>query len=198
MKLFNLWRKISGLSEYKIKRISSNDNFWSMGDTGPCGPCSEIFYDHGDHLVGCPPGEGDEGDRFIEIWNLVFMQYEKKADGQMIKLPKPSIDTGMGLERIAAILQGKHNNFEIDLFQDLLNESIKITNNKQDLISHRVIIDHLRAMSFLIADGVLPANEGRGYVLRRIMRRAMRHVHQLAYKRNFAFRIIYCFATENG
>ncbi|MFZ8864767.1 MAG: alanine--tRNA ligase [Rickettsiales bacterium] len=179
---FNLWRKISGLSEYKIKRISSNDNFWSMGDTGPCGPCSEIFYDHGDHLVGCPPGEGDEGDRFIEIWNLVFMQYEKKADGQMIKLPKPSIDTGMGLERIAAILQGKHNNFEIDLFQDLLNESIKITNNKQDLISHRVIIDHLRAMSFLIADGVLPANEGRGYVLRRIMRRAMRHVHQLAYK----------------
>ncbi|MBT5827500.1 MAG: alanine--tRNA ligase [Alphaproteobacteria bacterium] len=179
---FALWRKISGLAEHKIKRISTNDNFWSMGDTGPCGPCSEIFYDHGDHLAGFPPGEGDEGDRFVEIWNLVFMQYEKKADGSKIKLPKPSIDTGMGLERITAIMQGKNNNFEVDLFQDIINESMKISRNDQDIVSHRVITDHLRSASFLIADGVLPDNEGRGYVLRRIMRRAMRHVHQLGYQ----------------
>lgn len=184
-----LWKKIAGFSNDKIIRIATKDNFWAMGDTGPCGPCTEIFYDHGEGIFGGPPGSADQdGDRFIEIWNLVFMQFEqvKQADGstKMISLPKPSIDTGMGLERLAAVLQGKHNNYEIDLFQEIINVSKAITKNEdsQVIASHRVIADHLRSSCFLIADGVLPSNEGRGYVLRRIMRRAMRHVHKLGYK----------------
>ncbi len=180
---FDLWRKISGLPESRIIRIPTSDNFWSMGDTGPCGPCSEIFYDHGEHIAGGPPGSADEdGDRFVEIWNLVFMQYEQPATGDRIVLPKPSIDTGMGLERIAAVLQGTHDNYEIDLFQALIGESAELTKTGakgEASASHRVIADHLRASGFLVADGVLPSNEGRGYVLRRIMRRAMRHAHLL-------------------
>jgi len=178
---FNLWRKISGLPAERIIRIDTNDNFWAMGDTGPCGPCSEIFYDHGDHIPGGPPGSPDQdGDRFVEIWNLVFMQFDQKSDGTRTDLPNPAIDTGMGLERIAAILQGVHDNYETDLFEALINVS-KEKSSTQGLsnfsASHRVIADHLRAASFLIADGVMPSNEGRGYVLRRIMRRAMRHAH---------------------
>ena len=180
---FDLWKKIAGLSESKIIRITGSDNFWSMGDTGPCGPCTEIFYDHGDHIAGGPPGSPDEdGDRFVEIWNLVFMQFDQQADGTRLNLPKPSIDTGMGLERIAAVLQGVHSNYEIDLFQTLIEASVEATGKKAEgdfLPSHRVIADHLRASSFLIADGVSPSNEGRGYVLRRIMRRAMRHAYLL-------------------
>jgi alanyl-tRNA synthetase len=184
----SLWKKIAGLPDDKIIRIATSDNFWSMGDTGPCGPCSEIFYDHGSHIPGGPPGSPDEdGDRFVEIWNLVFMQYEQMAGGDRTDLPKPSIDTGMGLERIAAVLQGVHDNYDIDLFRAIIAAS-------RDLVggptpgerggassgpSHRVIADHLRSSSFLIADGVTPSNEGRGYVLRRIMRRAMRHAHLL-------------------
>jgi len=178
-----LWKKIAGLSDHKIIRISTNDNFWSMGDTGPCGPCSEIFYDHGDHIFGGPPGSPDEdGDRFVEIWNLVFMQFEQFADGTRTPLPKPSIDTGMGLERVAAVLQGVHDNYDVDLFKTLIAASEAATGVKAEgdaQPSHRVIADHLRSSSFLIADGVLPSNEGRGYVLRRIMRRAMRHAHLL-------------------
>ncbi|MBT06490.1 MAG: alanine--tRNA ligase [Rhodospirillaceae bacterium] len=178
---FNLWRTISGLPAERIIRIDTNDNFWAMGDTGPCGPCSEIFYDHGDHIPGGPPGSPDQdGDRFVEIWNLVFMQFDQKSDGKRTNLPNPAIDTGMGLERIAAILQGVHDNYETDLFRSLINES-KEKSSTQGLnsfsASHRIIADHLRAASFLIADGVMPSNEGRGYVLRRIMRRAMRHAH---------------------
>ncbi|GJL95147.1 MAG: alanine--tRNA ligase [Hyphococcus sp.] len=180
---FDLWRKIAGLPEERIIRIPTNDNFWAMGDTGPCGPCSEIFYDHGDHIAGGPPGSPDEdGDRFVEIWNLVFMQFEKHGDGRQEDLPKPSIDTGMGLERIAAVLQGVHDNYDIDLFQTLIGASVDLTGRKAegaDAPAHRVIADHLRAASFLIADGVAPSNEGRGYVLRRIMRRAMRYAHGL-------------------
>ncbi|WP_438726698.1 alanine--tRNA ligase [Parasphingorhabdus sp. DH2-15] len=180
---FDLWRKISGLPEERIIRIATNDNFWSMGDTGPCGPCSEIFYDHGEHIAGGPPGSPDEdGDRFVEIWNLVFMQYERDSSGEMTPLPKPSIDTGMGLERIAAVMQGVHNNYDTDTFTQLISASANLVGaaqNDEQLASHRVIADHLRACSFLMADGVLPANEGRGYVLRRIMRRAMRHAHLL-------------------
>ncbi|NLH80510.1 MAG: alanine--tRNA ligase, partial [Phyllobacteriaceae bacterium] len=171
---FGLWKKIAGFSDDKIIRIATSDNFWQMGDTGPCGPCSEIFYDHGDHIWGGPPGSPEEdGDRFIEIWNLVFMQYEQTADGQRTPLPKPSIDTGMGLERVAAVLQGVHDNYDIDLFKALIRASVETTGVAAEgdaRASHRVIADHLRAMSFLIADGVLPSNEGRGYVLRRIMR----------------------------
>ena len=180
---FDLWKKIAGLPDDRIIRIATNDNFWAMGDTGPCGPCSEIFYDHGPEIAGGPPGSPDEdGDRFIEIWNLVFMQYERCADGTQIELPKPSIDTGMGLERIAAILQGEHDNYDIDLFKTLINASVNLTGVKAEgdaKFSHRVIADHLRSCSFLMADGVSPSNEGRGYVLRRIMRRAMRHAHIL-------------------
>ena len=180
---FDLWKKISGLSDSRIIRISTSDNFWSMGDTGPCGPCSEIFFDHGDHIPGGPPGSVDEdGDRFIEIWNLVFMQFEQLSPNERMDLPKPSIDTGMGLERVSAVLQGTHDNYEIDLFNDLIQASADAADVPVDGnygVSHRVITDHLRASSFLIADGVLPSNEGRGYVLRRIMRRAMRHVHLL-------------------
>jgi len=178
-----LWKKIAGLGDDRIIRIPTSDNFWSMGDTGPCGPCSEIFFDHGDHIPGGPPGSPDEdGDRFIEIWNLVFMQYEQLANGERIDLPKPSIDTGMGLERISAVMQGKHDNYDIDLMQGLIRASVDVSGvaiDGEHAVSHRVIADHLRASSFLIADGVLPSNEGRGYVLRRIMRRAMRHAHQM-------------------
>ena len=176
-----LWKKIAGLTDDRIIRIPTSDNFWSMGDTGPCGPCSEIFYDHGDHIWGGPPGSADEdGDRFIEIWNLVFMQYEQMANGERLDLPKPSIDTGMGLERLAAVLQGKHDNYDIDLMRALIEASADATNTDPDgphNVSHRVVADHLRSTSFLIADGVLPSNAGRGNVLRRIMRRAMRHLH---------------------
>jgi len=178
---FDLWKKVSNLPDSRIIRIPTDDNFWSMGDTGPCGPCSEIFYDHGDHIAGGPPGSPDEdGDRFVEIWNLVFMQYEQQLDGSRIDLPKPSIDTGMGLERLAAVMQGVHDNYDIDLLRALIEASADATGTDPDgmhKISHRVIADHLRATAFLIADGVLPSNEGRGYVLRRIMRRAMRHAH---------------------
>ena len=179
----SLWKKIAGLEDNKIISIKTSDNFWSMGDTGPCGPCSEIFYDHGENVFGGPPGsKNEDGDRFIEIWNLVFMQYEQISNNKRINLPKPSIDTGMGLERLAAVLQGKHDNYEIDLLQTLINDSANKSAsdaNGKFKISHRVIVDHLRSASFLIADGVLPSNEGRGYVLRRIMRRGMRHAHIL-------------------
>ena len=183
---FNFWKKIAGLSEDRIIRISTSDNFWSMGETGPCGPCSEIFYDHGEHLKGGLPGTKDEdGDRFIEIWNLVFMQYEQVSKEKRIDLPKPSVDTGMGLERISALLQGTHDNYETDHFKKLIQSTSDIVKKKPDqnnLSSFRVIADHLRASSFLIAEGVLPSNEGRGYVLRRIMRRGMRHSHLLGSK----------------
>ncbi|WP_422343205.1 alanine--tRNA ligase [Parasphingorhabdus sp.] len=199
---FDLWRKISGLPEERIIRIATNDNFWSMGDTGPCGPCSEIFYDHGDHIFGGPPGSPDEdGDRFVEIWNLVFMQYEQHADGNRIDLPKPSIDTGMGLERIAAVMQGTHDNYEIDLFKALIAQSGSLTGTEttgDNQASHRVIADHLRASSFLVADGVLPANEGRGYVLRRIMRRAMRHAHLLGAQDPLMHRMVGALTGEMG
>ncbi|MBS0271034.1 MAG: alanine--tRNA ligase [Proteobacteria bacterium] len=182
-----LWRKIAGLSEEKIIRIAEkSENFWSMGEVGPCGPCTEIFYDHGSHIPGGPPGSADaEGDRFVEIWNLVFMQYEQLGQDKIIPLPKPSVDTGMGLERVAAVLQGVHDNFDTDIFKALIEASEELTKTQalgayRD--SHRVIADHLRSSCFLMADGVLPSNEGRGYVLRRIMRRAMRHVQLLGYK----------------
>ncbi|MDX1921678.1 MAG: alanine--tRNA ligase [Alphaproteobacteria bacterium] len=188
------WKKIAGLSDDKIIRIPTSDNFWQMGDTGPCGPCSEIFYDHGPKVAGGPPGSADQdGDRFIEIWNLVFMQYEQLEPGKRIPLPKPSIDTGMGLERLAAVLQGVHSNYETDLFMALINLSADLTKVKPEgasLASHRVIADHLRASSFLIADGVMPGNEGRGYVLRRIMRRAMRHAHILGAKEPLMYRLL--------
>jgi alanyl-tRNA synthetase len=183
---FNFWKKIAGFSDDRIIRISTSDNFWSMGETGPCGPCSEIFYDHGDHLKGGLPGTPEEdGDRFIEIWNLVFMQYEQVSKDKRINLPKPSVDTGMGLERIAALLQGTHDNYETDHFKKIIQSTSEIVKQKPDqknLSSFRVIADHLRASSFLIAEGVLPSNEGRGYVLRRIMRRGMRHSHLLGSK----------------
>ena len=179
---YNLWKKIAGLKEEQIIKIDTSDNFWSMGDTGPCGPCSEIFYDHGDNYFGGPPGSKDEdGDRFIEIWNLVFMQYEQIDKDKRINLPKPSIDTGMGLERITALLQNTNDNYKTDIFTPLIEKSIELSNNDNNkfLSSHKVIADHLRSACFLIADGVLPSNEGRGYVLRRIMRRGMRHAHTL-------------------
>jgi len=180
---FDLWKKIAGLPESKIIRIATSDNFWAMGDTGPCGPCSEIFFDHGEHIPGGPPGSPDEeGDRFIEIWNLVFMQFEQITLDERVELPKPSIDTGMGLERISAVLQGTHDNYETDLFTALigaLEDETNVAAEGKNKASHRVIADHLRASSFLIAEGVLPSNEGRGYVLRRIMRRGMRHAHLL-------------------
>ncbi|WP_299374008.1 alanine--tRNA ligase [uncultured Kiloniella sp.] len=189
-----LWRKIAGLSDDRIIRISTSDNFWSMGPTGPCGPCSEIFYDHGDHIFGGPPGSPDEdGDRFIEIWNLVFMQYEQIDAQTRVDLPKPSIDTGMGLERITAVLQGKHDNYDVDLLRTIIEASAHETGVDADgdhAVSHRVIADHLRSTAFLIADGVLPSNEGRGYVLRRIMRRAMRHVHKLGVKDPAIYKLV--------
>ncbi|OYR15724.1 alanine--tRNA ligase [Brucella grignonensis] len=198
----NFWKKIAGLSDDRIIRIATNDNFWAMGDTGPCGPCSEIFYDHGDHIWGGPPGSADEdGDRFIEIWNLVFMQFEQLSPEQRIDLPRPSIDTGMGLERVAAVLQGVHDNYDIDLFKALIRASEDATGVKAEgdfRASHRVIADHLRASSFLIADGVLPSNEGRGYVLRRIMRRAMRHAQLLGAKEPLMWRLLPALIREMG
>jgi len=187
-----LWKKIAGLPDEKIIRIATSDNFWSMGDTGPCGPCSEIFYDHGAHIPGGPPGSPDEdGDRFVEIWNLVFMQFEQHANGDRMRLPKPSIDTGMGLERVAAVLQGVHDNYDVDLFRDLIAAAKRElhADGAETTPSHRVIADHLRSTSFLIADGVTPSNEGRGYVLRRIMRRAMRHAHLLGAEEPLMHRI---------
>jgi alanyl-tRNA synthetase len=199
---FDLWRKIAGLPEERIIRISTNDNFWSMGDTGPCGPCSEIFYDHGDHIFGGPPGSPDEdGDRFVEIWNLVFMQFERQDDGTDVPLPKPSIDTGMGLERIAAVMQGVPDNYDTDTFKALIHASEELTGTKavgEQKASHRVIADHLRSTSFLLADGVMPSNEGRGYVLRRIMRRAMRHAHILGAKEPLMHRLVGSLAAEMG
>ena len=199
---FDLWKKIAGLPEERIIRIPTKDNFWAMGDSGPCGPCSEIFYDHGDHIWGGPPGSPEEdGDRFVEIWNLVFMQYEQEANEIVSELPKPSIDTGMGLERIAAVLQGVHDNYDTDTFRALIEESGALTKTATDgafKASHRVIADHLRSTSFLIADGVLPANEGRGYVLRRIMRRAMRHAHIIGAKEPLMHRLVGSLVSEMG
>ena len=199
---FRLWKKIAGLPDSKILRIAGSDNFWAMGDTGPCGPCSEIFYDHGDKIPGGPPGSADsEGDRFIEIWNLVFMQYEQLEGGKRVNLPRPSIDTGMGLERIAAVLQGTYDNYAIDLFQTLIRAIAELTGvdpNGPQKASHRVIADHLRASAFLIADGVLPSNEGRGYVLRRIMRRAMRHAELLGAKEPLMWRLVPALTREMG
>ena len=197
-----LWRKIAGLSDDKIIRIPTSDNFWAMGDTGPCGPCSEIFYDHGPSIPGGPPGSPDEdGDRFIEIWNLVFMQFERISADERVDLPKPSIDTGMGLERIAALLQGKHDNYDTDLIRALIEASANASNTEPDgdrAVSHRVIADHLRACSFLVADGVLPSNEGRGYVLRRIMRRGMRHAHLLGCQEPLMWQLVPALVAEMG
>ncbi|MET0546682.1 MAG: alanine--tRNA ligase, partial [Caulobacterales bacterium] len=197
-----LWKKIAGLPEERIIRIPTNDNFWRMGDTGPCGPCSEIFYDHGDKIFGGPPGSADQdGDRFVEIWNLVFMQYEERAGGERTSLPKPSIDTGMGLERVSAVLQGVTSNYDTDLFKALIAASVEATKVRADgdhAASHRVIADHLRASSFLIADGVLPSAEGRGYVLRRIMRRAMRHVHLLGAREPLMHRLAPALVAQMG
>jgi alanyl-tRNA synthetase len=198
---FDLWKKISGLPESRIVRIPTKDNFWSMGDDGPCGPCSEIFYDHGEHIPGGPPGSPDEdGDRFVEVWNLVFMQYEQTASEIVSELPKKSIDTGMGLERIAAVLQGTTDNYETDTFKALIEASTALTsNNAPDMAaSHRIIADHLRTSGFLVADGVLPANEGRGYVLRRIMRRAMRHAHLLGASEPLMYRLVPALVAEMG
>jgi alanyl-tRNA synthetase len=199
---FTLWKKIAGLSDQKILRIAGSDNFWQMGDLGPCGPCSEIFYDHGDHIPGGPPGSPEaEGDRFIEIWNLVFMQYEQLPGGVRQNLPKPSIDTGMGLERIAAVMQGTHDNYKIDLFSAIIGQVADLTGVDPDgpqKASHRVIADHLRASAFLIADGVLPSNEGRGYVLRRIMRRAMRHAELLGAREPLMFKLVPTLTREMG
>jgi alanyl-tRNA synthetase len=198
----DLWKKIAGLSDDRIIRIPTSDNFWSMGDTGPCGPCSEIFYDHGPSIAGGPPGSPDEdGDRFIEIWNLVFMQFEQLAGGERVSLPKPSIDTGMGLERVAAVLQGVHNNYDVDLFKALIAASVELTGVKAEgdqAPSHRVIADHLRSSSFLLADGVSPSNEGRGYVLRRIMRRAMRHAYLLGAQEPLMHRLAPTLVAEMG
>ncbi|MDP6813483.1 MAG: alanine--tRNA ligase, partial [Alphaproteobacteria bacterium] len=191
---FDLWRKIAGLPEERIIRIATSDNFWAMGDTGPCGPCSEIFYDHGAEVPGGPPGSADEdGDRFIEIWNLVFMQFEQLAANERIELPKPSIDTGMGLERLAAVMQGLHDNYDVDLLRNIMLASAEFSDVEADgphQAAHKVIADHLRASAFLVADGVLPSNEGRGYVLRRIMRRAMRHIHMMGCPEPLMWRLV--------
>jgi alanyl-tRNA synthetase len=199
---FDLWKKIAGLPDSRIIRIPTSDNFWSMGDTGPCGPCSEIFYDHGDTIPGGPPGSADaDGDRFIEIWNLVFMQFEQVSKTERLSLPRPSIDTGMGLERIAAVLQGTHDNYETDLFRSLISAIVERTGvaaEGKNKASNRVIADHLRASSFLIADGVLPSNEGRGYVLRRIMRRAMRHAELLGMKQPLMYHLVPTLVREMG
>jgi alanyl-tRNA synthetase len=196
------WRDVAGLPDERIIRIPTSDNFWRMGDTGPCGPCSEIFYDHGPAIAGGPPGSADaDGDRFIEIWNLVFMQFEEGPPGTRVPLPRPSIDTGMGLERIAAILQGKHDNYDIDIFRALIEASAQATGTEPDgehRIGHRVVADHLRSTSFLIADGVLPSNEGRGYVLRRIMRRAMRHIHMMGATEPVMWRLVPALVRQMG
>src|ERR671926_819605 len=199
---FGLWKRISGLPESRIIRIGTSDNFWAMGDTGPCGPCSEIFFDHGPGIPGGPPGSPDEdGDRFVEIWNLVFMQYEQVDKAARLPLPRPSIDTGMGLERIAAVLQGVHDNYDIDLFRALIGASEALTGTKAEgprRASHKVIADHLRASAFLVADGVMPANEGRGYVLRRIMRRGMRHAQILGATEPLMWRMVPVLVAEMG
>lgn len=198
---FDLWKRIAGLPESRIIRIPTKDNFWAMGDDGPCGPCSEIFFDHGDHIPGGPPGSPDEdGDRFVEIWNLVFMQYEQAGGEIVSELPSKSIDTGMGLERIAAVLQGVHDNYDTDTFKALIHASESLTsNNSAEMVSsHRIIADHLRTSGFLVADGVLPANEGRGYVLRRIMRRAMRHAHLLGASEPLMHRLVPALVAEMG
>ena len=198
----SLWARIAGLPEGKIIRIPTSDNFWRMGDTGPCGPCSEIFYDHGEHIPGGPPGSPDEdGDRFIEIWNLVFMQFEEGPPGVRAPLPRPSIDTGMGLERIAAILQGQHDNYDTDIFRALILASAEATGQAPDgphKVSHRVVADHIRSTAFLMADGVLPSNEGRGYVLRRIMRRAMRHLHMMGTRDPVMYRLVPVLVRQMG
>ncbi len=199
---FGLWKKIAGLPDDRIIRIATSDNFWAMGDTGPCGPCSEIFYDHGPHIPGGPPGSPDaDGDRFIEIWNLVFMQFEQLPGGERVRLPKPSIDTGMGLERIAAVLQGTHDNYRTDLMRSLVRavaDLVSVDPDGPQGASHRVIADHLRASSFLVADGVLPSNEGRGYVLRRIMRRGMRHAQLLGARDPLMYRLVPALVREMG
>ena len=199
---FELWKKIAGLPSDRLVRIAGSDNFWQMGELGPCGPCSEIFYDHGAHIPGGPPGSSEpEGDRFIEIWNLVFMQFEQLPGGKRVPLPRPSIDTGMGLERIAAVLQGTHDNYKIDLFGAIISHVADLTGVEPEDprgVSHRVIADHLRASSFLIADGVLPSNEGRGYVLRRIMRRAMRHAQLLGAESPLMWRLVPTLVREMG
>ena len=196
----DIWLNIIGIEPSKLARIGAKDNFWSMGDTGPCGPCSEIFYDHGPEVAGGPPGTPEEdGDRYVEIWNLVFMQYDRKASGKMIPLPKPSVDTGMGLERLAAILQGVHSNYSIDLFQDLIDAAARETGcNDREHVSLKVIADHIRSCSFLIVDGVLPSNEGRGYVLRRIIRRALRHGHKLGQEKPFFHNIVKDLVKQMG
>ncbi|MCZ6604066.1 MAG: alanine--tRNA ligase, partial [Alphaproteobacteria bacterium] len=197
-----LWRKISGLGDDRVIPIATSDNFWAMGATGPCGPCSEIFYDHGPGIPGGPPGSAEEGgDRFVEIWNLVFMQYEQMAPGERVDLPRPSIDTGMGLERMAAILQGQHDNYDTDTFKRLIETSAQMSGTPatgENAVSHRVIADHLRACSFLMADGVMPSNAGRGYVLRRIMRRAMRHAHILGCSEPLMHRLVPSLVAEMG
>ena len=197
-----IWKKYAGLSDDRIIRISTDDNFWSMGDTGPCGPCSEIFYDHGDKIWGGPPGsETEDGDRFIEIWNLVFMQYDQQKDGIRLDLPNPSIDTGMGLERISSLLQGSNDVYDTDLMRSLIESSAHFTNTEPDgesNVHHRVIADHLRSAAFLIADGVTPSNKGRGYVLRRIMRRAMRHVHLLGVRDSVMYQLVPSLVAQMG
>ena len=199
---FDLWKKIAGFSDDKIIRIATKDNFWAAGDTGPCGPCTEIFYDHGDHLFGGPPGTPeDDGDPFVEIWNLVFMQYDQLTPDERADLPNPSIDTGMGLERMTAVLQGTHDNYHTDLFRNIINNSAEISKHPVDgehAVSHRVIADHLRAAAFLVAEGVLPSNEGRGYVLRRIMRRGMRHAHLLGTSDPLLHRLVPTLVSEMG
>ena len=199
---FDLWKKIAGLPESRIIRIPTSDNFWAMGPTGPCGPCSEIFYDHGDHVPGGPPGSPDEdGDRFVEIWNLVFMQFEQVSENERVGLPRPSIDTGMGLERITAVLQGGHDIYGIDLLRNLIEASAEASGRAADgdhAVSHRVIADHLRSVGFLMADGVMPSNEGRGYVLRRIMRRAMRHAHLMGCEEPLLWRLVPALAAGMG
>ncbi|MBL8640098.1 MAG: alanine--tRNA ligase [Alphaproteobacteria bacterium] len=199
---YELWRKVAGFSDDKIIRIATDDNFWRMGDTGPCGPCSEIFYDHGAHIPGGPPGSPDQdGDRFVEIWNLVFMQFEQKASGELLKLPRPSIDTGSGMERLTAVLQGKTDNYDTDIMRALIEASAQVSGVEPDgdfKFSHRVIADHLRASAFLIADGVVPSNEGRGYVLRRIMRRAMRHAHLLGCQDLLMYRLVPALVQKMG
>ncbi len=196
----DIWLKDIGVDPARFSRIGAKDNFWSMGDTGPCGPCTEIFYDHGPEVPGGPPGTPEEdGDRYIEIWNLVFMQYNRDAGGELTPLPRPSVDTGMGLERLAAILQGVHSNYEIDLFQNLIRAAAAITGSGDlESKSLRVIADHIRACAFLIVDGVIPSNEGRGYVLRRIIRRAIRHGHKLGMRESFFHKLVAPLAGEMG
>src|SRR5262245_26247917 len=195
-----IWREDVGVDPKRITRRGAKDNFWSMGDTGPCGPCTEIFYDHGPNVPGGPPGTPEEdGDRYVEIWNLVFMQYDRAADGTLSPLPKPSVDTGMGLERIAAVMQGVHSNYDIDLFKGLIAAAAELTaSDDRSSASLRVIADHIRACSFLIVDGVEPSNEGRGYVLRRIIRRAIRHGYKLGQEQPFFYRLVAALDTEMG